>query len=677
VNDLERRLRDSLKSVGESYRPAEPLEANARFRSRRRRRVGLYSAGLVLAGMAAAVAFVFLSAEDVGREGNRNRVLPVVGPTADAAVTATVDVGDNPSGVGIGEGYVWIANSGDDTVSKVDPANNKVVQTFAVPGAPDDVLVSDGYVWVATKSGEIVAIDPDTNDIHTFANAFTSDSHLDLAAAGDDGLWVVEEGGSLWRLHLGENPIANDTGAVGADLSDIATYEKAVWTYDRSRGEVLRLDSSGSVVGVTPVGRSESADLGASDGFAWLFLGDEGTLYQIEEESGDIVSRTELGGTFGAVAEESGVMFVMVTEGGPTGTGEGRLYRIDAGSAERIGNPVPLSEVPYDLEAGLGGIWITNNSSDQLTRVGIAPEGDTPVDESPAVAGDVLFYFARAGDIFSYDSNGTQAPVLDSPASETSPTISPDGRSLIVETGRVGSPNAKIVSYDLATGNPPYPIDRGESPAYSPEGRVAWAWIDKRSDRRMISVGTPGTDDRVDFDPDPEWALGPPLIENIAWDAEGNTIYYESSYEGTALYTADVGFEVQEPHATVIQPNEEGAIYLSPAVHEDGTVTVVRLCCGTYPVFDFEVAELGRLDNGEYTKIAGLDDFGLEPSFDVLIEAAGHLEFEAETGWTIGAERSWLAGDGRRLMLIAETGEVDAIDLEGVTHVTVVPGSVE
>jgi hypothetical protein len=101
------------------------------------------------------------------------------------------------------------------------------------------------------------------------------------------------------------------------------------------------------------------------------------------------------------------------------------------------------------------------------------------------------------------------------------------------------------------------------------------------------------------------------------------------------------------------------------------------LCCGTYPVFDFEVAELGRLDNGEYTKIAGLDDFGLEPSFDVWIEAAGHLEFEAETGWTIGAERSWLAGDGRRLMLIAETGEVDAIDLEGVTHVTVVPGSVE
>jgi YVTN family beta-propeller protein len=674
VNDLERRLQDSLKTVGEGYRPADPTEIRARFLARRRRRLGLYAGGVVFVGATAALAFVFFSAAEVARDGDENRVPPVVRPTIDAVVTATVDVGNEPSGVAAGDGHVWVANSGDDSVSKIDPASNEVVQSFSVPGGPDDVIVAGGKTWVATEQGTVGYIEPETaamSEVFSFAEGV----HADLAPAEAGQIWAAG-GTELVKMstdsHLGPQGLGND-------LADVASFGSDAWVYNRDNGTVLRLDAGGRVIDTTPVGISRNADLLATAKYAWLYLGETGTLVQIQQEDGDVVSRTPLGGTFGAVAEEAGVVYAMVTDGGPDGTGEGRLYRIDSNTAERIGNPIPLSDRPYDVEASPDGIWVTNNSGNTLTKIELVRKGETPPpsDETPAVAGEALFYFARGGDIFSYDSNGNEVAVLHSPVYEASPTLSPDGRNLIVQQGRMGSHNADVVSYELGTDDPPYPIDRGESPAYSSTGRIAWAWIKPGTGRRMISVGTPGTDDRVDFDPDPEWALGPPIVENIAWDAEGDTIYWESSYEGTDLYSAEVGVEVREPRGVVIQPNEDGAVYLSPAVQDDGTLAVVRLCCGTYPEFDFMVAELGRLTDGEYTKIAGLDDLGFEPSFELWIEPAGHLEFEAESGWTVGAERSWLVGDGNRLMLVAETGEVDAIGVRGATHLTVVPGTLE
>lgn len=674
MSDLERRLRDSLRSVGDSYDPAAAVEARARFLARRRKRaVGLYAGAAVICGAAAAVAFVVFGGGDVARERDDSNVLPVVGPTVDAVVTDTVEVGDAPSGVGSGAGYVWVANSGDDTVSKVDPATNEVVEIYQVPGGPDDVLVSDGLAWASTVSGDVFAIDPTTGETQSFLEAFTPGSHLDMAPAGGDGVWVVEAGGDLSRLHVGEDRIAGRYPPVGSDLRDVASGAEGIWLYDRGAGEVLHLDETGTLIRTTTVGHSESADLRATDGYTWLLLGDTGTLLQIDHSTGDVVTRSRLGGTFGAIAEQDGVLYVMVAEGGENGSIDGRLYRIDANSAEKIGTPVPLADSPYDIEAGPEGIWVTNHSGDTITRVELVARENAPPDpEVPAIAGEILFYFARDGDIYSYDLNGNVAPVIASEAFETSPSVGPDDATIAYQKGRSGSPTARVAVYGFLEDGAAYRIDNGESPAFSRQGRIAWAWLNQ-SGRRMISVGTPGTDDRVDFDPDPEWALGPPVIENIEWGSEGDTIIFESSYEGTSLYRADVASDVAEPRATVIAPNEEGAVYLSPAVHTDGTVAVVRLCCGTYPEFEFTVAEVGYLDGDQYTKIAGLDDFGFEPSFDLWMEPAGNLAFEADTGWTVAEQRSWLVGNGDRMGLVSETGEFDALNLTGITHAAVVP----
>jgi YVTN family beta-propeller protein len=51
------------------------------------------------------------------------------------AGTTTIPVGRSAAGVGLGAGSVWVANSGDGTVTRIDPATDKTIATIDVGAA--------------------------------------------------------------------------------------------------------------------------------------------------------------------------------------------------------------------------------------------------------------------------------------------------------------------------------------------------------------------------------------------------------------------------------------------------------------------------------------------------------------------------------------------------------------
>ena len=80
--------------------------------------------------------------------------------SADAAVSrvdprldssTTIPVGRVPLGIAYGAGGVWVANAGDGTVSRIDPSTSKVVKTIKVGGRPVGIAVGDGLVWVTVE----------------------------------------------------------------------------------------------------------------------------------------------------------------------------------------------------------------------------------------------------------------------------------------------------------------------------------------------------------------------------------------------------------------------------------------------------------------------------------------------------------------------------------------------
>src|SRR5204862_5569198 len=75
-------------------------------------------------------------------------------------------------GIAVSPGAVWVANAGGPSVSRIDPATNRVVATIRVGpkraccAEHMSVLASPGAVWVALPTANaIVRVDPATRKV--------------------------------------------------------------------------------------------------------------------------------------------------------------------------------------------------------------------------------------------------------------------------------------------------------------------------------------------------------------------------------------------------------------------------------------------------------------------------------------------------------------------------------
>ena len=82
-----------------------------------------------------------------------------------------ITVGKEPVAIALGSDSLWVANFGDDTVTRVEipgPGQPATLTHIPVGDGPVDVAVGEGAVWVANSLGRSVSrIDPETNDVET------------------------------------------------------------------------------------------------------------------------------------------------------------------------------------------------------------------------------------------------------------------------------------------------------------------------------------------------------------------------------------------------------------------------------------------------------------------------------------------------------------------------------
>ena len=95
----------------------------------------------------------------VDRETNR---LLATAPESRRIVRDVV-VGTEPVSVATGFGSVWVANSGNATVTRVALAGPRV-ETLGLNDQPSTIATGSGYVWVLSeRSKKLLRIDPETN----------------------------------------------------------------------------------------------------------------------------------------------------------------------------------------------------------------------------------------------------------------------------------------------------------------------------------------------------------------------------------------------------------------------------------------------------------------------------------------------------------------------------------
>jgi ABC-type transport system substrate-binding protein/DNA-binding SARP family transcriptional activator len=139
--------------------------------------------------------------------------------------TGTVDVGNDPSAIAAGAGSLWVTNSSDGTLTRIDPAT-LLTTTIPVGHDPSSVAVNGAGVWVADAADDrVVRVDPETNAPSIAAPVGDGPTAI-LAVPG--GLWVANgRDGSVMRLdprtgrvrktvHVGGTPDA--LGAAGGTV---------------------------------------------------------------------------------------------------------------------------------------------------------------------------------------------------------------------------------------------------------------------------------------------------------------------------------------------------------------------------------------------------------------------------------------------------------------------------
>src|SRR6266542_4446544 len=78
----------------------------------------------------------------------------------------SIGVGDGPVDVAVGAGGVWVANSRDGTVSRIDPQTNEVVATIRLGNSPQAIAVGGGGVWVTVQARERGGLNDSSSNAH-------------------------------------------------------------------------------------------------------------------------------------------------------------------------------------------------------------------------------------------------------------------------------------------------------------------------------------------------------------------------------------------------------------------------------------------------------------------------------------------------------------------------------
>lgn len=303
-------------------------------------------------------------------------------------VLASITVGARPGTAAVGAGAVWVPNTGDGTISKIDPSTNGVVKTIRIGDAqalykercepygsvhsfmgptftvrrcdlPSAVAVGNGLVWATQNAARaIVALDP--HDGHHLRTIPLGVTPFELAA-GDGMVWVTSyQDETIERVDPATNAVVATINELGRGPSGLVIGPQAVWVANSRAGTVLRIDpATNQVVATIPMPCPAPCSYGAvplaiAAGPDAVWVRNEGiaTLTRIDPRTNAVVSTVDIDAFYG----RDGVDAIAITASGVWLSGLS-LQRIDPVTGQPAGK---LQETGITLAYGNGSLWVTD-----------------------------------------------------------------------------------------------------------------------------------------------------------------------------------------------------------------------------------------------------------------------------------------------------------------------------
>lgn len=231
-------------------------------------------------------------------------------------ILARIEVGNGFGRVAVGDD-VWVLNSTDQTLSRIDTASSTVSDTYPFDGGadPGDLALVSGDAWVTDPAENVVSrVDASSGDV---VQSWPSESLPSGLVEADGDLWVAnhhgQPSGSVWRIDPDTNEVVARIPVGSLAIRGpqwMAATAGSVWVGVPNLNAVVRIDTqANAVVATIPVpDGGVCGQLIAQADAVWVapgFCGD-GSLTRIDPATNTVVARIEsplwdvaFGGTLG------------------------------------------------------------------------------------------------------------------------------------------------------------------------------------------------------------------------------------------------------------------------------------------------------------------------------------------------------------------------------------------
>jgi streptogramin lyase len=339
-----------------SWRDRRPL-ANSN-----RRRTSVVATTVILLVAAIAAAAIALNGGAARRVVVASNTVGLVDADTNRLL-ARVAVGASPTRIVTGRGAVWVLNSADSTISRIDPRTHRV-RTIGVPEIATDLAVgADVWVLSVAQTGapdpfagpaKLARIDPRLVDIVETrpVGAPGSNTLDDGVAVGGQSVWTSDPG-VVTRFDTRSIRVLGHVSGI-ENVGPLAADRESAWAITRD-GVVHVSDASRSKTDFRSGG--DPAAIARADGAVWVVSGasslpkgtsPQGTVTRIDTASETPTLTLTVPGWPVGIAVRGLTAWVA--------TRDGRIVRIDR---NRVASTIRVAKRLGGIAVDENGVWFT------------------------------------------------------------------------------------------------------------------------------------------------------------------------------------------------------------------------------------------------------------------------------------------------------------------------------
>jgi YVTN family beta-propeller protein len=408
-----------------------PTPSRESSRSRQRGAVLIAVAGALLVAVIVAIAAKLASSGASIVRVAPNDVAAI--DTRNDHVVAAIPVGDQPGPIAFGSGSLWVANLGDQNISRIDPGAQRTLRNISVSSSPSGIAATASGLWVVesphTNSVLVDRVDPEFDMPETVARIgnVVPDGPGAIATNGHS-VWVAPSTGELTRLDGTSGKPAWQLDP-SASPAGIAVGERAIWLTDPEAGNVVRVDPSGLVTPIT-VGNAPTG-IAVGGGGVWVADSLDDAVVRIDPDTRSVTATIPVGRSPAGVAYGAGSVWV-------ADSGDGTVTRIDPHTDKP--RTITVGGSPQAITIADGKAWVTVDEQ-AIPQSRGAPDSGTlrlvstsdvpPLDPAnPNGAFSTQILYATCAQLLNYpDKAGPAGSQLIPEVAQSLPAHSPDGKT--------------------------------------------------------------------------------------------------------------------------------------------------------------------------------------------------------------------------------------------------------